>query len=261
MMPKGQTAGKIEVADAGEPALEDRVLVAEVRVLRQVLPHPDHEVLDVVERLVGQVLCDPAGSDVGVVHPQAGDQLEGVQHLLPLPESNRHHRQRADLHAAGGDADQVRGDPVELQHHHPDDVGLLRDLGFDVEQPLDAEAVGRLVVQWREVIHPGAERNALGPVAELHVLLDAGVQVTDAAPGLGNALTLQLQDQPEYAVGRRVLRTHVHHDPLVAALGLLGHQGVPVLSGDGIDVALRRVGRRQRRDLAVLLRRSCRWCS
>src|ERR1700733_15341378 len=44
------------------------------------------------------------------------------------------------------------------------------------EQLLDAEAVGRLVEERRQVIGPGQERDALGPGAELGVLLDPGVQ-------------------------------------------------------------------------------------
>ena len=47
--------------------------------------------------------------------------------------------------------------------------------------------------------------------------------------------------KPEYAVRGGVLRTHVDHDPLVATLGLLGHQGVPVLAGHGVNVALGRI--------------------
>ena len=57
--------------------------------------------------------------------------------------------------------------------------------------------------------------DALRPGAVLHVLLDAGVQVADAAAGLGDRLALELEDQPEHAVGRRVLRTHVDDDALL----------------------------------------------
>jgi hypothetical protein len=39
-----------------------------------------------------------------------------------------------------------------------------------------------------------------------------------------------------------MLRTHVDHESFVAALGLVRDDGVPVLSGDGVDVALSRVG-------------------
>ena len=171
-----------------------------------------------VERAGRQVLRDAAGADERVVHAQAGDQLEEVEHHLALAEADRHHGERADLHATGGDADQVARDAVELHEQHPHDLGLLGDVVLDVEEPLDAEAVGRLVVERREVVHPGAERDALHPGAELHVLLDAGVQVADAAAGLGDRLALELEDQPEHAVGRRVLRAHVDHDVVVGAL-------------------------------------------
>ena len=91
---------------------------------------------------------------------------------------------------------------------------------------LDGHAVPGLVEEARQVVHPGHERCALGPVAVLHVLLDARVQVADAAPGALHALPLELEDQPEHAVGGGVLRPHVHHDPLV---------GQARIDGDGVS--------------------------
>ena len=230
------------MADALEPGLEDRVGVAQGGVLGQPLLHQRDEAADLVEGADGEVLGDAAGADERVVHPQAGDQLEQVEHQLALAETDRHHGQRADLHAAGGDADQVGGDPVELHQEHPHDLGLLGDVVLDVEQPLDAQRVGRLVVEGAQVVHPGAERGALHPGAVLHVLLDAGVQVADAAPGLGDRLALELEDQPEHAVGRGVLRAHVDHDPLLGLLGEARDDLVPVLAGDGEDLALGGLG-------------------
>jgi hypothetical protein len=40
---------------------------------------------------------------------------------LALPEAERHRGQRAEFHTAGRQADEVRGDAVELHEHHPDD--------------------------------------------------------------------------------------------------------------------------------------------
>ena len=118
------------------------------------------------------------------------------------------------------------------------DGGPLGHVVGDAEQLLDAEAVRGLLVQRRQVVHPRAERDALGPGAELHVLLDAGVQVADAAAGLGHRLAVDLEDQPEHAVRRRVLRAHVDDDALLAeARGLLGDVG-PVAAGGGEDPAL-----------------------
>ena len=241
------------MADALEAGLEDRVGVAEGGVLGQALLHQRDEVADLVERAGRHVLGDAAGTDERVVHPQAGDQLEQVEDQLALAEADRHHGQRADLHATGGDADQVGGDPVELHQEHAHDLRLLRDVVLDVEQPLDAEAVGHLVVERAQVVHPRAEGDALHPGAELHVLLDAGVQVADAAAGLGDRLALELEDQPEHAVGRRVLRAHVHDDLVVVLLGDALGDRVPVLAGDGEDPSLAGLGLRVRR------RRPGRW--
>ncbi len=240
--PEREAAGEVEVADALEAGLEDRVGVAEGGVLGQALLHQGDEVTDLVERTRGEVLGDAARADVGVVHPQPGDQLEEVEHELPLPEADRHHRERADLHPAGGDADQVGGDAVQLHEQDPQDLRLLRDLVLDVEEPLDPEGVGGLVVERAEVVHPGAERGALDPGAVLHVLLDAGVEVADPAAGLLHRLALELEDQAEDAVGAGVLRPHVDDDPLLGLLPELLGDGVPVLPGDGEDLALSGLG-------------------
>ena len=134
----------------------------------------------------------------------------------------------------------MRGDPGQLHHQHADDGGPLGDLVGDAEQLLDAEAVGRLLEHRREVVHAGAERDPLGPGAELHVLLDAGVQVADARAGLGDRLAVELEDEPQHAVGRRVLRAHVDDDALLAQRGRLVDEVVPVAAGGGEDVALGR---------------------
>jgi hypothetical protein len=72
----------------------------------------------------------------------------------------------------------------------------------------------------------------LHPGAELHVLLDAGVEVADARAGLGHRLAVELEDEAEHAVRRRVLRTHVDDDPLLVEGGRLVDEVVPVAAAD-----------------------------
>ena len=79
-----------------------------------------------------------------------------------------------------------------------------------------AQPVGGFVEERREVVHPGHERDALDSGAVLHVLLDAGVQVADAAAGFGTRLAFDLEDQAQHAVGGRVLRAHVDDDAFFA---------------------------------------------
>src|SRR5665811_1803882 len=137
--------------------------------------------------------------------------------------------------ATGGQAHEVGSDPVELHQEHPDDAGALGNLVGDAEQLLDGQAVGRLVEQRREVVHAGAERHALGPGAELHALLDTGVQVPDARLGLGDGLAVELDDHAQDAVRGRVLRTHVDDDPLLVQGGRLVDDGVPVATSGVVD--------------------------
>jgi hypothetical protein len=171
-----------------------------------------------------------------VVHAQARDQLEDVEDVLPLAEAVDHHRQRAEFHTRRRQPHQVRGDPVELHHQHTDRVGPGRDLVLDAEQPLHRHAVADLVEHRRQVVHAGHERGALRPVPVLEVLLDSGVQVPDDSARLDDRLALEFEHQPQDAVRRRVLRTHVDDDALLGA-GLVD-QCVPVAAGDSEDLAL-----------------------
>ena len=144
--------------------------------------------------------------------------------------------QRTEFHAAGGQRHQVRGDPGQLHQQHPDHLGAHRNL--DAQQLLDRHAVRGLVERRRQVVGPGDEGDALGPGAVLAGLLDAGVQVADDRPGLHDGLALEFEDQPQHAVGGRVLRTHVDDDAFVVLELGLGQQVVPVAAGDGEHPAL-----------------------
>ena len=191
-----------------------------------------------------QVIGDPTRTDERVVHPQAGQSLQEVEHDLTLAEADRHHRQRADLHAAGADSHQVGRDAVELHHQHANVIGALGDLILDAEQPLDRQAVGHLVEEGHQIVHAGDEGGALHPGAVLGVLLDAGVQEADTRTNLRHGLAVALHHHPQHAMGRGVLRAHVDDEGLVFAGGLLLGDLSPVTAHDGVDGALGRLARR-----------------
>ena len=113
---------------------------------------------------------------------------------------------------------------------------------LDVQQLLDGHAVGGLVEGRRQVVGAGDEGDALRPGPVLAGLLDAGVQVADDRPGLHDGLALELEDQPQHAVRRGVLRTHVDDDAFVVLEVRVGQQRVPVAAGDGEHPALGGVG-------------------
>ncbi len=172
-----------------------------------------------------------------MVHPQSGDRLEDVEDQFAFAETEQHRGGRAEFHATGGQRHQVRGDAVEFHEHHPHDLRAFGDEILDAEQLLDAEAVGRLVVERGEVVHARDEGDALRPVAEFEVLLDSGVQIADSAAGLRAGLAVDLEDQAQHPVGGRVLGAHVDDDVVLTAVAYGSGDVVPVAS-DGVEDGL-----------------------
>ena len=154
-----------------------------------------------------QVRRDPAGADVVVVHPQAGDLLEEPERLLALAPAVQHHRHRAHVHAVGGEEQQVRGDAVQLAHEHPDPGGPRREL--DLEELLGGQREHQLVEQRGRVVHAGDVGRALEVREDLAGLLHAGVEVADDRLRAQHGLAVELEHEPQDAVGAGVLRPHV----------------------------------------------------
>ena len=69
-----------------------------------------------------------------------------------------------------------------------------------------ASASADVVRHGRQVVGAVGERDDLVVVAVLAELLEAGVQVADVRDTALDRLALELDHQPEHAVGRRVLR-------------------------------------------------------
>src|SRR6185436_13248066 len=89
------------------------------------------------------VLCEPAGLEVARVHPDAGDELEEVEHRVTLAEAVPEERNRPELERARAEPDQVGMDARELaeERAHPGRLGR----GLDAHKLLDREHEGQLV--------------------------------------------------------------------------------------------------------------------
>ena len=179
----------------------------------------------------GEVGGDAAGADVVVVHPQAGDLLEEPQHLLALAPAVDHHRDRAEVHAVGGHEQQMARHAAHLGHQHADPDGPLGDVAVDAEQLLGRHGERELVGDRAQVVHAGDVGAALRVRELLAGLLHAGVQVPDDRLAAQHGLALEFQHQPQHAVGRRVLRTHVDDHRLIL-VGIVGE--IAELGGVGL---------------------------
>ena len=108
----------------------------------------------------------------------------------------------------GRERECVGQDPRNLVEHHPDVLGAQRHV--DAEQLLDCEHVGVLVAYHGGVVEPVHVRDRLQKRPVLGELLGRPMQQADMGVGALDHLAVELEHQPQYAVGRRVLRPEVH---------------------------------------------------
>jgi hypothetical protein len=95
-------------------------------------------------------------------------------------------------------------------------LGAHRHL--DAEQALRRQREAEVVEQWRQVVHPVGEGDALLPGVRLERLLEARVQEADVRPALAHHLAVELQHQAQHAVRAGVLRAHVQLHGVVVEL-------------------------------------------
>ena len=105
------------------------------------------------------------------------------------------------------------------------------------EQLLDREDVDELVVLVRDVVDPRGVGDPLPVRLRLHVLLEPRVEVADDRLDPGDVLAVEVDDQAEDAVRRRVVRPEVDGEDVVEVV--LGR----------VDDELRRAGRGDPRPL------------
>jgi hypothetical protein len=162
---------------------------------------------DVGDQGRGQVLVDPARTEI--VGVQAGARGSLVEHhqLFAMLEAPQRRGQGPHVHGLGGDVQDVRQDPADLAEQHPDDLAAPGHV--DIDQPLDGQAEGMLLVHRRHVIEAVEIGNVLEVGARLHQLLGAAMEQADVRVDPFDDLAVQLQHQAQHAVGGRVLGPEV----------------------------------------------------
>ncbi len=113
----------------------------------------------------------------------------------------------------------MAGDPEEFGHHDADDIDLLRHL--DAGELLDREHVRQVVHHAAEVVDTVGVRNVAVPGLTLAHLLGATVVVSDVRDAVDDLFTVQLQDDAERTVRRRVVRAEVEEHVVLVGSGTL----------------------------------------
>ena len=222
---------RVDRAQAAHPADEDLVLVEQRHVVVDLLGRLAHPVAEAAHELVVQVAVHATDAEVVEQHPLAGQGREHVDDLVALDERPQDRRQAAEVQRHPAHEQRVAGDAVQLAGEDPDVFGAARDL--DIEQLLEGHDRRPLVEQRADVLERVRVADGLVVVGVLAQLLDAAVEVAQDRIEVHDLLAVELEDDPEHAVRRRVLRAHVDE-----------HLAV----GQGVELGLALGPRRVRRD-------------
>ena len=207
-----------EQADPLRPLEPDRVAVEDRFVLVHRLGHRVAELARLVREPGRDVLREPTHLEVAGVHARAADHLEQVEDLVAVVEAVPEERDRPELERRGTEPDQMGVDSVELGQRHARPGRLARCL--ELEELLDGQHVEELVRLEGDVVDPRRVRDRLPPRLRLHVLLEPRVEVADDRADARDRLPVEVDDQPEHAVGRGVVGPEVDGQDVVERVQL-----------------------------------------
>ena len=210
----------VDRAQAAHAADEDLVLVEEGVAGLDLLGRLRHPVAEAAHELVVQVAVDATDPEVVEEHPLAGQRRQHVDDLVALDERPQDRRQPAEVERHPAEEQGVAGDPVQLGREDPDVLGAARHL--DVQQLLEGEHRRPLVEQRADVLERVRVADRLVVVGVLAQLLDAAMEIAEHRVEVDDLLAVELEDDPQDAVGRGVLRPHVDEHLAVAERVELG---------------------------------------
>ncbi len=140
--------------------------------------------------------------------------------LFALAEAVEKDGERADVHGVRAQPHQVRVQAHQLVEEHAQPLCLLRNL--QPQQLFDRQRIRHVVGHRREVVDAIRQRHHLLIELRLARLLDAGMQIANIRRQRNHRLAIDLQHQPQHAMGRRMLRTHVDdHRVVVRGRGIV----------------------------------------
>ncbi len=106
------------------------------------------------------------------------------------------------------------GDARKLGKDHADLGATWRDL--DAQKFFDGQGVTDVIVQRRDVVHPVRDRHELVVGSAFAQLLEARMQETDLLLAADHGLALDLQLEAQRSVGRRMRRTDIEQQGVLA---------------------------------------------
>ena len=160
-----------------------------------------------LDQFGGEVAVDAADAIVVQGQPGAAELLEHVQEDLSFPEGPEEHGHRADIEGLGAEPEEVPDDALHLRHDGADIFGP--DRHGDIEELFHGPHIGIVVGHGADIVEPVRMGDDLHVGQALGQFLDAPMQVAEVRRGLDDPFAVQLQHDPQDAVGAGMLRSHV----------------------------------------------------
>ncbi len=180
-------------------------------------------VADVLDELVGNVLMHTAGAEIGRVHARAARPLIKHHQLFALFKAPEWRGERADIHRLRGDVEEVVQNAADLGEEHADK--LAPDRNVNADQPFHGQRERVFLVHRRDIVEPVEIRHGLQIGLVLDQLFGAAMQQADVRIDPLDHLAIELQNEAQNAVSRRMLRAEVDVE---VADGVFSHDAWPL---------------------------------
>lgn len=144
------------------------------------------------------------------MHPGTGNRLIDVHQVFAFAEGVQRHGHRTNVQRVTTDPQQMVENAGDFVKHDTDVLAALRNL--DTEQLFGRQTVGVLITHHRHVVETIHVRNGLNPSTGFSQFFGSTMQQADMWVGTLDDFAVQLEDQAQNAVRRRVLRTKVQSE-------------------------------------------------
>ena len=136
--------------------------------------------------------------------------FKNLENLFAIAEGVEQRRDRANVERVRTQPQLMAGHAVQFCQNHADILGAGRS--FHVQKFFDGFAVSQAVGDRSHVIHAVDVRIEHRIGTGFGDFFDATVQIADHALQAHDLLTVQAEDDAEYAMGRGMLRAHVDNE-------------------------------------------------
>ena len=237
VLPTGSTSGrtchavvdtilKTHRTNAHKTVVSDNVVAEHVEILLDHRTQILAELLCVLHKLRVDVGLETADAVVVLDKASACCLLHHVEHVLTVAHAVEECCQGTQVLCGTAEVEQVAVDTLELVHDCTDVVDAVAELNAHT---LLYHAYKSMTVHHsREIVQAVGQGESLRIGHALPHLLDTTMDIAEVRIDALHLLAVEHSLQAEHTVGRRVVRTNVHHEVLIVEQTLLGSYQVAV---------------------------------